>query len=241
VIDDPKAPDGLRQCVNGTQTQTLAYVPFATATAPDGKPFKLGCYFDPYDTTQFVVQPFEEMDWPVSSYSPQERAFITCGVTGRAIAFEQIPKASQVAGAAGGVGVATLLVGDTSTSNLGNFSALNPMTNKLTWHQKWQTPCYSGTVNTASGIAFVGHIGPGNGQTGQGYLEAVNTRTGASLWRSPPMDAPATAAPVTYAVNGKQYVSILVGGQGHDDPTRPHGLTSPDRLRGDSVYTFALP
>jgi len=55
------------------------------------------------------------------------------------------------------------------------------------------------------------------------------------------MDAPATAPPITYSVNGHQYVSILVGGQAHDDPTRPDGLTSPVRLRGDSIYTFALP
>jgi hypothetical protein len=55
------------------------------------------------------------------------------------------------------------------------------------------------------------------------------------------MDAPATAPPVTYSVNGTQYVSILVGGQAHDDPTRPNGLNSPDRLRGDSIYTFQLP
>ena len=35
--------------------QTNAYVPFATATAPDGKPYKIGCVYDPYDTTQYVV------------------------------------------------------------------------------------------------------------------------------------------------------------------------------------------
>jgi quinohemoprotein ethanol dehydrogenase len=242
VIDDPRMKNGSgRLCVNGHQTQTSANQPFATATAPDGKPYKMGCMFDPYDTTQYVAFPFEELDWPASSYSPLANTFITCGVTGRAFAFKQIPKASQVAGAAGGVGVAVLITSDSSASNLGNFSALNPTSNKLAWHQKWQTPCYSGTVNTASGLTFVGHIGPGNGQTGAGYLEAVNTKTGKSLWTSPPMDAPATAPPVTYSVNGKQYVSILVGGQAHDDPTRPHGLTSPDRLRGDSIYTYMLP
>jgi quinohemoprotein ethanol dehydrogenase len=241
VIDDPRHKDGLRLCVDGNQTKTAAGVPFGKAIAPDGKPYKLGCFFDTYDTTQYVAFPFEEQDWPATSYSPQTNSFITCGVTARAFAFKQIPKASQVAGANGGVGVATLIMSDDATSNLGNFSALNLTTNKLAWHQKWQTPCYSGTVNTASGLTFVGHIGPGNGQTGLGYLEAVSTKTGASLWKSPPMDAPATAPPVTYSVNGTQYVSILVGGQAHNDPTRPSGPTSPNRLRGDSIYTFQLP
>ena len=92
-------------------------MPFAQATAPDGKPFKIGCVYDPYDTTQYVVTPFEMMDWPASSYSPENHTFITCGVTDRATAFEQIPKASQVAGAFGGIGAGRLGVGDTSTAN----------------------------------------------------------------------------------------------------------------------------
>ena len=89
-----------RLCVNGHQTQTNAYEPFATAMAPDGKRYKMGCHFDPYDTTRYTAFPFEEEDWPATSYNPQAGLFITCGVTARAFAFKQIPKASQVAGAA---------------------------------------------------------------------------------------------------------------------------------------------
>jgi glucose dehydrogenase len=230
-----------RPCTDGNVTQTNAYIPYAQATAPDGKPFKIGCVFDPYDTTQYVVQPFEMMDWPASSYSPQNHTFITCGVTDRAGSFEQIPKASQVAGAAGGIGAGRLGVGDASTSNSGNFSSFDVTTTKLTWHQHWEAPCYSGSMNTASGLTFIGHLGTGNGRTSDGYLEAVDTKTGASLWKSPPMDAGVGAAPVTYTVGGKQYVSVAVGGQSHNDVSRPAGLTSPVRWRNDSIYTFQLP
>jgi glucose dehydrogenase len=230
-----------RPCTDGNVTQTNAYVPFAQATAPDGKPFKIGCVFDPYDTTQYVVQPFEMMDWPASSYSPQNHTFITCGVTDRATALAQIPRASQVAGAAGGIGAGRLGVGDASTSNSGNFSALDVTNAKLTWHQHWEAPCYSGSMNTATGLTFIGHLGTGNGRTSDGYLEAVDTKTGASLWKSPPLDAGIGAAPVTYTVGGKQYVSVAVGGQSHNDVSRPAGLTSPVRWRNDSIYTFQLP
>jgi quinohemoprotein ethanol dehydrogenase len=230
-----------RPCTDGTITQTNAYVPFATATAPDGKPFKIGCAYDPYDTTEYVVQPFEMMDWPASSYSPENQTFITCGVSHRARGFKQIPRASQVAGSNGGFGVATLGVGDTSTSNTGNFSALKVTTGKLTWHQNWPSPCYSGSMNTASGITFIGWLGVGNAQDGKGFLQAVDTATGAELWKSPLMSAPVGAAPVTYSVGGKQYVSVAVGGQAHNDVSRPAGLTNPRRLRDDAIYTFALP
>ena len=161
-----------RPCTDGNRTQTNAYVPFATAIAPDGKPFKIGCTYDPYDTTQYVVQPFEMMDWPASSYSPENQTFITCGVTDRATSFEQIPAASQVKGAFGGIGAGRLGVGDTSTSNRGNFASLNVTTGKLAWKQIWDAPCYSGTMNTAAGMTLVGHLGEGNAQNGLGYLEA---------------------------------------------------------------------
>jgi len=242
VLFNRLSSDGTRRpCTDGNITQTNAYVPFGTATAPDGKPFKIACAYDPYDTTEYVVQPFEMMDWPASSYSPENKTFITCGVSHRARGFKQIPRASQVVGANGGYGVATLGVGDTSTSNTGNFSALKVTTGKLAWHQNWPSPCYSGSMNTASGITFIGWLGVGNAQDGKGFLEAVDTATGASLWKSPLMTAPVGAAPVTYTVGGKQYVSVAVGGQSHNDVSRPKGLTNPARLRDDSIYTFVLP
>jgi quinohemoprotein ethanol dehydrogenase len=222
---------------------TSTGTPFATATAPDGKPFKIGCAYDPYDTSQYVVTPFEMMDWPASSYAPLTHSMVTCGVTGRATAFEQIPKASQVPTLFGGLGAARLGVGDGSTpiSNSGNFTALNVQTGQYTWHQHWPAICYSGSANTAGGITFVGHFGSGDGSKGDGYLEAVDTKSGASLWKSPAMPYPVAAAPIVYSVNGKEYVTVEVGGAGHNDVTRPNGLLSPVRVRGDYVYTFALP
>jgi glucose dehydrogenase len=225
VIDDLKMPNG--------QGRLCARPQYWTQTAPDGKPYKVGCIFDPYDTNQFVVAPFEEMDWPSSSYDPLTKGFETCGVSNRAFGKEQIPTASQVVGSKGGIGSGILSVSDNASNNWGNFSSYNVTTNKFNWHQAWGTPCYSGEVNTASGLTFVGQIGPGNGQSGQGFLQAVDSKTGASLWTSPPMTAPATSPAITYAVNGKQYVAIMAGGESHDDPT--HGI------RGDTIYVFALP
>ena len=85
-----------RDPVHDADGVTSLGVPYATATAPDGKPYKIGCAYTPYDTTQYIVMPFEMMDWPASSYSPETHSMITCGVTGRATAMEQIPAASQV-------------------------------------------------------------------------------------------------------------------------------------------------
>ncbi len=240
VLFNPIGKDGI-PCTTPDAVTSLG-VPYATATAPDGKPYKMGCAYTPYDTTQYVVMPFEMMDWPASSYSPQNHTMFTCGVTGRATAMEQIPQASQVPSSFGGLGANRLGVGDGSTpiSNSGNFSALDLQTGKLKIHQHWSAICYSGSANTAGGVTFVGHFGSGDGSKGDGYLEAVDTKTGASLWKSAPMPYPVAAAPITYTVNGKQYVTVEVGGAGHNDVTRPFGLLDPRRVRGDYVYTFAL-
>ena len=48
------------------------------------------------------------------------------------------------------------------------------------------------------------------------------------------MTAPATSPPITYSVNGVQYVAIMAGGEAHDDPTggnpRRHDLHVRPRL-----------
>jgi quinohemoprotein ethanol dehydrogenase len=241
VLFNPIGKDGI-PCTTPTAA-TSSGVPYASATAPDGKPYKIGCAYTYYDTTQYTVMPFEMMDWPASSYSPQTHSMITCGVTGRATAMEQIPAAQQVPSSFGGLGANRLGVGDGSTpiSNSGNFTSLNVETGKYTFHQHWPAICYSGSANTAGGITFVGHFGTGDGSKGDGYLEAVDTKTGKSLWKSDPMPYPVAAAPIVYSVNGKEYVTVEVGGAGHNDVTRPFGLLDPRRVRGDYVYTFALP
>ncbi|MBV8079754.1 MAG: PQQ-binding-like beta-propeller repeat protein [Actinobacteria bacterium] len=236
-------PGGGRLCTNSLR--------WAGLNAPDGHPYDISCHFTPYDTSQYVTAPFESMDWPESSYSPLTQSFITCGVTNRTYGKEQVPAASQVVGSAGGIGSGILSVADSSIDPLnlndfGNFSALNMNTvsptsgGKWAWHQIWPAPCYSGTTDTASGLTFVGHLGQGNAQNGQGYLAAVNTKTGQELWESPLMNAPAGAPPMTYSVNGTQYVSILVGGESHNDPTRPNPAIPNERVRGATIYTYVL-
>jgi quinoprotein glucose dehydrogenase len=241
VLFNPINKQGL-PCTTPDAVTSLG-VPFATGTAPNGKPYKLGCAYTPYDTSQYVVTPFEMMDWPASSYAPSIHSMVTCGVTGRAFAFSQVPAASQVTSLFGGIGFGITAVGDGSTpmSNTGNFTALNVQSGKYTWHQHWSTICYSGSANTVGGITFVGHFGTGDGSKGDGYLEAVDTKTGKSLWTSPTMPYPVSSAPIVYTVNGKEYVTVEDGGSGHNDVTRPNGLLDPRRVRGDYVYTFALP
>ncbi len=60
----------------------------------------------------------------------------------------------------------------------------------------------SGVLTTASDLLFTGGR--------EGYFWAIDARTGAELWRTN-LGGPADSGPVTYSVNGRQYVAICAG------------------------------
>jgi alcohol dehydrogenase (cytochrome c) len=74
-----------------------------------------------------------------------------------------------------------------------------------TGEKKWEYPMtgpaesWAGTVSTATGVVFVGDD--------DGQLVALDSRTGKHLWHFN-MGEGTFASPITYAVNGKQYVAI---------------------------------
>ena len=84
----------------------------------------------------------------------------------------------------------------------GSVLAFNPVTGEKPW--QWETydvQC-SGILTTATDLLFVGGR--------EGYFQALDARTGDLLWRAVP-GGNALAAPITYAVDGQQYVAIASG------------------------------
>jgi quinoprotein glucose dehydrogenase len=61
------------------------------------------------------------------------------------------------------------------------------------------------------------------------YLRAFDSETGFELWKAR-LPAGAQATPMTYSVQGKQFVVIAAGGHGKLKTTM-----------GDSLIAFALP
>ena len=170
--------------------------------------------FDPYDTSQFIVTPFENVEWGPTAYNPTLNSIVVCAVDTRARAWAQVPKASQ-----------TLVPGVSGVGILGRTSPTTtpraPDGARRAHEQAHLAQRVAGPVHRRvdqHGLEpdLRRHH---RRQVGQGTLQALDTATGRLLWESPPMDAMATAPPVTYSVGGKQYVSILVGGQNRDDPT----------------------
>src|SRR5215831_8510852 len=88
--------------------------------------------------------------------------------------------------------------------------------------EPWGSISLGGPMTTAGGLVFVA-------ATRDNSLRAFDIETGALLWKAP-LPAGAQATPMSYEVNGTQYVVICAGGHGKLGTTP-----------GDYVIAFALP
>jgi quinoprotein glucose dehydrogenase len=113
----------------------------------------------------------------------------------------------------------------------GALVAFDLATGKVRWEAplgemkpgaKTGTPNLGGPISTAGGLVFTA-------AAMDTYLRAFDAGTGAEVWKGE-LPASAQATPMTYEVNGKQYVVICAGG---------HGKLG--TKMGDSVVAFALP
>jgi len=192
--------------------------------APDGKPYKIGCIFTPFDTTQFVALAPGALggtNWPPMSFNPQTNLGYVCSGNMQA-ALKAVPAADvKHVGGQGLVGVQFALGKAKGIAAFsGNFTAINMSTNKIAWRKNWTQMCSNGSFTTAGGLVFTGEP--------SGLYHAYNALTGEDVW-SQKLEAGVNAPGVTYSVNGKQYVMIFAGGGTYFGTNH-----------GDAVYAFAL-
>lgn len=84
----------------------------------------------------------------------------------------------------------------------GSLTAWDPVSKTIRWKIRQPSAWNGGTMTTASGLVFQG--------LGNGYFHAYDGRTGKDLW-SFYAGHGIIGAPITYAANGKQMVSVLAG------------------------------
>jgi alcohol dehydrogenase (cytochrome c) len=93
---------------------------------------------------------------------------------------------------------------DTYTEALGHGAvmALDPHTGKKKWSFDMHDVNCSGILTTASDLLFAGGR--------EGYFQALDARTGALLWKVN-LGGEIIAGPISYQLDGKQYISIASG------------------------------
>jgi alcohol dehydrogenase (cytochrome c) len=93
----------------------------------------------------------------------------------------------------------------------GFLKAIDPATGQIKWKFEHTSPTWSGVLSTAGGLVFTGDA--------EGNFIALDAATGKALWHFQ-MGSAVYAAPIAFAVDGKEYVAIAAG---------------------SAVYTFGLP
>jgi quinoprotein glucose dehydrogenase len=87
---------------------------------------------------------------------------------------------------------------------------------------RWGTPTFAGPIVTAGGLVFIG-------ATGDDRFRAFDLRSGRELW-SNKLPTGAFSIPMSYEVDGRQYVVVAAGG---------HAFIYPKA--GDLIRAYALP
>ncbi|MGE3176509.1 MAG: pyrroloquinoline quinone-dependent dehydrogenase [Vicinamibacterales bacterium] len=80
--------------------------------------------------------------------------------------------------------------------------AIDPMTGDQKWKFEMHDVTTSGILTTATDLLFTGGR--------EGYFHALDARTGALLWKVS-VGGEVAAAPISYEVDGRQYVAIAAG------------------------------
>lgn len=131
-------------------------------------------------------------NWYASAFNPQTRLFYVMAAEDCSI---------YTIGALGFAGYR-----NPKDPGLRYLRALDIETGRVVWEKPMvgaQEANYTGVLSTAGGLVF-------HGET-SGRFAAVDARTGKTLWTFPANEFP-RASPMTYVIDGRQYVATALGG-----------------------------
>lgn len=89
------------------------------------------------------------------------------------------------------------------TTATGALVAIDAASGAIRWRRQLPGPVVGGALATAGGLVFSG--------CDDGFLYALDARTGRTVWRGR-IGLPFGTAPITYRIDGTQYVAVVAGG-----------------------------
>jgi alcohol dehydrogenase (cytochrome c) len=168
-------------------------------------------------------------DWPMGAYNPKSNVmfmplFNLCIAT--------TARTDRVAKPEFGYNTTNVGRFAAGKDKVGRIDAISVETGKTMWSWETRVSNYSPLLATGSGLLFNGSM--------DRYLRALDADSGQVVWQTR-LPSQAVGAPVTYSVNGRQYIAIAAGGGAL--AAVAVGLTpEADTASGsNAVYVFALP
>jgi len=168
------------------------------------------------------------------AYHPDTQAFyIPLNLSCEKGTFNDVPHVEGGGGSGGGR--RTNLMHPESPDGIGELLAMHARTGEILWRHRTRTPPNTSTLTTGGGLVIVGDW--------DRYLYVHEATTGKILFQTR-LPTSVQGFPITYAVNGKQYLAIPAGtGGGQWGTTIPAELTPEKRIPpgGNAMFVFALP
>ncbi|RDW20028.1 quinonprotein alcohol dehydrogenase [Oceanobacillus arenosus] len=184
---------------------------------------KFGKIFDPFWEEPLTLKPAASggANWPPSAYNPNTEYFYVLGsdqyqTFSRHEDIEYDPDSVEE----GHYWIGSIIAPVMDAPVRGTITAMDVKTNTIAWQQEWDAQAYSGAMTTKGNLLFVGH--------NDGRLIAYDATTGEQLWEFM-TDAGVNAPPITYEIDGKQYVTVMAAGN-----------SLAGSKHGDSIWTFSL-
>ncbi len=180
---------------------------------------------------EYCPAPVGGKNWPAMSYSPDVKAiFIPYLQTCANMTFLEVPK--KPGGGGRGGGQMRFWVDPRAQGNAGVLAALD-LNGQVLWKHEQRAPFVSATLATAGGLVFVADYNQ--------QLYAFDTRTGKIAWQTA-LETNAHGFPASYAVNGRQYIAVPMGGTTVLDMYAPQMVPEFTPAKADNtLVVYALP
>lgn len=163
-------------------------------------------------------------NWPATSYDPRGGVLFIPALDS---CMEVTIDSSSIAGS---VWKVTPRPG--SNDKFGRVTAVDLRTGKTLWENRRRAPEASAVLATAGGLLFEG--------SRDRWFRALDSGTGETLWQTRLNDTP-NSFPITYAVQGRQYVAIVTGGGTYQDNFVAHLTPEIEASTGGpALWVFAL-
>jgi len=209
-----------------------------TAIDPEtGAKTKNPLTFPSLETTRLICpNHYGSKSWPPAAFNPDTKQL-----------YLPLNEGCLLAGPEGygllssGVRMAAALHPD-SNGQMGRLQAIDLEQQAFTWRHRQPSPVISSLLATAGGLVFAGDM--------DRWLKAFDDRNGELLWQTR-LDAVPSSTIVTYAIDGRQYVAVVVGQSNYhvtdwarvyDLLIEEQGLSVDEPTAGSAgIWVFALP
>lgn len=172
--------------------------------------------------------------WRAMSYHPETEAFyIPVTLNCETAVFGPVEK--RPGGGGTGPVRRTNHVHPDSPEHLGEFLAMSARTGEVLWRHRVRTPINTAALTTGGGLAVAGDW--------DRHLYVYDAFDGEVLWQTR-LPTSVQGYPITYAVKGKQYLAVPVGGGGGSWTSSIPIQLTPEKRRpvgANGIFVFALP